>query len=267
MAFHTWQIGLDIQNRQLYALAVQQPREGWKLCHWWQQQLPQDTLRNGVLQSSPELVAALTSWRKRLPQRYSLRVGLPVQLVLQRPLPLPTQQMCEPIMRRYVQTAARKLFPIEPEALALDYRSDPAGDQLYVTAARQSVVDQWCLPLQQAGLQPEVFELTTHAFSVIAKAAKLSANSVLVLRHGERWLWCDSEGICTSDDAATLTALQQVLPQGAHILLCDNKERALAAGTDFFSPFDLFHYKQPPLPECPDDFTLAAGLALRKGDD
>jgi pilus assembly protein HofM len=267
MAFHTWQIGLDIQNRQLCALAIQPHREGWKLCHWWQQRLPQDTLRNGVLQSSPELVAALTTWRKRLPQRYSLRVALPDHLILQRPLPMPTQLLPEPAMRRYVQAAARKLFPIEPEALALDYRADPASGQLCVTAARQAVVEQWYAPLHQAGLQPTVFELTTQAFNVTAKAARLPVNGVLVLRHETRWLWSDGAASHGTSELATLAELQQqLLPQGITIRLCDNRENALSAGAEPFSPFDLFHYKQPPMPEYASDFTLAAGLALRAED-
>ncbi|MCZ4059962.1 pilus assembly protein PilM [Pantoea sp. LMR881] len=266
MAFHTWQIGLDIQNRQLCALAVQRRREGWQLCHWWQQRLPQDTLRNGVLQSSPELLAALTTWRKRLPKRYSLRVGLPEQLVLQRCLPLPAQPLREPALRCYVQAAAQKLFPVAPEALALDYRLDSQSGQLCVTAARQAVIDQWLAPLRQAGLKPSIFDLTTHALQKVTEVAQLSPGCVLVLPRETGWLWCEGRGVACSSDVATLAELQQLFPQPMKIYLCDTAENARAREAEPFSPFALLRYQQPPLPDCSGEFTLAAGLALRKDD-
>lgn len=53
MAFQRWQIGLDIQNGKLCTVAIQRRRQGWQLRHWQQQTLPDDALKNGVLQSSP----------------------------------------------------------------------------------------------------------------------------------------------------------------------------------------------------------------------
>lgn len=267
MAFHTWQIGLDIQNRQICALALQPYRDGWQLRHWWQQRLPQDTLRNGVLQSSPELLAALTDWRQRLPRRYSLRVALPVQLVLQRLLPLPTQPLSEPALGHYVQAAARRLFPLEPEALALDYRSEAPGKPLCVTAARLEVIDQWAAPLLQAGLVPQVFELTTEALKRLAQQAGLGAGSVLVLQQEDRWLWSDAQTATDAGEANSLDALhQQAFPRASHLFVCASQPTAWPAGATPFSPLDLLRYKQPPLPEHSGAFALATGLALRTKD-
>lgn len=267
MAFHTWQIGLDIQNRQICALALQPQRDGWQLRHWWQQRLPQDTLRNGMLQSSPELLAVLTAWRQRLPRRYSLRVGLPVQLVLQRRLSLPSQPLHEPALGHYVQAAARRLFPLEPDALALDYRHDDVGGQLCVTAARLEVIDQWAAPLLQAGLTPQVFELTTGALKRLAQQARLPAGSVLLLQQDERWLWSDGQTAADAGDAVSIEALQQqAFPQASRILACASQPVTWPAAVTPFSPFDLFQYKQPPLPANPGAFALATGLALRIKD-
>lgn len=267
MAFHTWQIGLDIQNRQICALALQPRRDGWQLRHWWQQRLPQDTLRNGVLQSSPELLAALTAWRQRLPRRYSLRVALPARLVLQRQLPLPAQSLNEPALGHYVQAAARRLFPLEPTALALDYRPDAQSGQLCVTAARLEIIDQWAAPLLQAGLKPQVFELTTEALKRLARQAALQDGAVLVLQQDNRWLWSDARTAADSGEAATLETLQQqAFPDTRSVAWCTAEEGALPTDAIPFSPFDLFRYKQPPLPENPGAFALAAGLALRDGD-
>ncbi|NYS31628.1 type IV pilus biogenesis protein PilM [Pantoea sp. WMus005] len=267
MAFHTWQIGLDIQNRQICALALQPRRDGWQLRHWWQQRLPQDTLRNGVLQSSPELLAALTGWRQRLPRHYSLRVALPARLVLQRQLPLPAQSLNEPALGHYVQAAARRLFPLEPTALALDYRPDAQSGQLCVTAARLEIIDQWAAPLLQAGLKPQVFELSTEALKRLAQQAELQNGSVLALQQDNLWLWSDARTVAESGEGDTLETLkQQAFPRGPSVAWCAAEACALPADAIAFSPFDLFRYKQPPLPENPGAFALAAGLALRDGD-
>jgi len=267
MAFHTWQIGLDIQNRQICALALQPRRDGWQLRHWWQQRLPQDTLRNGVLQSSPELMAALTALRQRLPRRYSLRVGLPSRLVLQRQLPLPVQPLNAPALEHYVQAAARRLFPLEPNALALDYRHDALTGQLCVTAARLESIDQWAAPLLQAGLKPQVFELTTDALKRLAQQAALSSGAVVVLQQAQRWLWSDGQTATDAGEPIALETLrQQAFPQATHLFWCAAQPTATPAHVTPFSPFDLFRYKQPPLPENPGAFALAAGLALREED-
>lgn len=266
MVFHTWQIGLDIQNRQCCALAILRRRQGWQLCQWWQQRLAQDTLRNGVLQSSPELLAVLTRWRKRLPQRYSLRVGLPAQLVLQHRLPLPELPLKEPALSRFVQAAAQRLFPVDPRELALDYRLDPAHGQLCVTAARLDVVKQWRTPLEQAGLKPRVFELATHALKIVAEQAQLAAGSVVVLRQDARYLWSDGINAASfAEEDGLQTLREQAFPDVSHLFYCDADTLSPPTGTRPFSPFQPFRY-QPPLPDNPGAFVLAAGLALRKED-
>ncbi|TPV20953.1 type IV pilus biogenesis protein PilM [Pantoea anthophila] len=268
MAFHTWQIGLDIQNRQMCGLALQRRRDGWQLRHWWLQRLPQDTLRNGVLQSSPELQAVLTAWRQQLPRRYSLRVGFPARLVLQRPLPLPAQSLREPALGHYVQVAARRLFPLEPDTLALDYHEEAGSRQLCVTAARRESVDQWMIPLLQAGFRPQVLELTTDALKRLARQARLPGGTVLVLQQEGRWLWSDAQTAAECDDATTLGALkQQAFPHATAIAWCAATPAALPADTVAFSPFDLLRYQQPPLPANPGAFALATGLALTSGDE
>ncbi|PZD63953.1 pilus assembly protein HofM [Pantoea ananatis] len=266
MTFHSWQIGLDIQNRQCCAIAIQRRRQGWQLCHWWQQRLAQDTLRNGVLQSSPELLAVLTRWRKRLPLRYSLRVGLPAQLVLQQPLSPPELPLKEPALSRFIQAAAQRLFPVDVRELALDYRLDPAHNQLCITAARLDVVQQWLAPLTQAGLKPRVFELATYALKMVTEQAQLAAGSVVVLRQDARYLWSDGISAASLAEADGLSALrEQAFPQASHLFYCDADNLSSQEGTRPFSPFQPLRY-QPPLPENPGAFALATGLALRKED-
>lgn len=273
MAFQTWQIGLDIQNKQLYALGIQRRREGWQLRHWWQQPLPPETLKTGVLQSSATLQALLQQWRKQLPQRISLRVGLPPQLVLQRPLTLPNQTLREPELSRYVHAAARRIFPIEPDALTLDYRPlDTDEKQLCVTAARRQVIAQWLEPLRQAGLSPDVFELTPMALAIVARAARLPTGDAMVYRLNDKWLWYGQNGEamsggCASDEIADFSQLRQrYFPAASAVWFSAASDMAAPAGTRPFSPFAILQHKQPPLPRRDDAFTLALGLALRQED-
>jgi len=270
MAFQTWQVGLDIQNTQLCALALQRRRGGWQLCRWWQQGLPQDTLRNGLLQSSPELQAALRDLQRQLPQRYSLRVALPAQLVLQRPLALPAQRLQEPALGRYVTAAAQRLFPVEPDALALDYRASEADRQLYVTAARREAIAQWLAPLQQSALRPAVFELATHALAQTALAAGLAEDAALLLYQDAQWLWYSraSEGLVGSAvaDSAAETLPSRYFPQARALYGCAPSSVALPDAFTPFSPLQLFAYRQPPLPQQEAAFCIAAGLALRPED-
>lgn len=50
MFSQTWQVGLDIQDHSIRALAAQHRRNGWQLRHWWQQALPYSALRAGHLE-------------------------------------------------------------------------------------------------------------------------------------------------------------------------------------------------------------------------
>lgn len=267
MAFHTWQIGLDIQNRQCCALAILRRRRGWQLCHWWQQRLPQDTLRNGVLQSSPALLSVLSQWRKVLPRRYTLRVCLPAHLALQQPLSLPDPPLKEPALGRFVRASAQRLFPVDPSELALDYRVDTNLERLCVTAARRDVVTQWRTPLEQAGLKCSVFELATNALNIVAEQAQLAAGSVVVLRQDARYLWSDGVNAALFAGEGGFDALrEQAFPHATSLYYCDADNALPPAGTVPFSPLQTFRYQQPPLPAHPGAFVLAAGLALRKED-
>lgn len=263
MVFQRWQIGLDIQNGQFCAVAIQRRRHGWQLRHWQQQALPQDTLRNGVLQSSPALLTVLQQWRRQLPGRYSLRVGLPPQLVLQRALPLPDTTLREPALNRYVQASAQRLFPVEPASLALDYRASSLS-HLCITAARREVIAQWLTPLQQAGLQPDVFELSSLALAQVAQRLRLNPQQLLIHPLSDHWLWylAGSEVVSGSGTGPlSLTHLQETFPQ-AEAMLCT----APADGFTAIKPFSLLRYLQLPQPENEGVFALALGLALRPED-
>ncbi|KGT93930.1 pilus assembly protein PilM [Enterobacter cancerogenus] len=268
MAFQRWQIGLDIQNGQLCALGIERRRHGWQLRHWWQQPLPHDTLRNGVLQTTPLLQEMLTRWQRHLPKRYSLRVGLPPQLVLQRTLPLPETSLSEPAMSRYVASSAPRLFPVEPATLSIDYRSARNATQLCITAARREVIAQWLAPLKEAGLRPDVFELSSLALTQIAMRMPLHRDQLLIHPLSDHWLWTLAGEPGTSGAATeplTLAKLRETFPQASSIF-CTSAFSLNEPSVTHCRPLSLLHYRQPPLPAQEGEFAIALGLALRPED-
>ena len=271
MAFQTWQAGLDIQNGQIYALAIQRRRNGWQLRHWWRHALPHDTLTNGLVQRPEPVIALLRQWRRQLPYRLSVRVGFPPQRVLQRAVRLPPTQLREPERGNYITAAARQFFPIEPETLALDYReAEGNSGQLWLTAARREALQSWQLCFQQAKLQPDIFEITPAALRALALELKLDSAAVLVHRLADHWLWFPSgqqSGWCALEDAPDFAALRsRYLPDVADYYYSSALDDVLPDETQRLNPLDAFAFKQLPQPLSTGGFALAAGLALRPGD-
>jgi len=274
MAFQTWQVGLDIQNGQLCALGIQRCRNGWQLRHWWQHALPQDTLVNGLLQRPEPLIPLLQRWRKLLPYRLSLRVGFPPQLVLQRQVDLPGTQLREPERSRYITAAARRFFPIEPETLALDYRTDAEQEQtLYITAARRDALQAWLRCLEQANLKADVLELTPAALRALSCSLSLAPSAALVHRLHDHWLWYSALpghprwGWCSLLEAPDFAALQQKQLATINAFYYSSVlEEPLPPSAQWLDPLAAFSLKHPPLPQLAGAFSLAAGLALRPGD-
>lgn len=274
MAFQTWQVGLDIQNGQLCAIGIQRRRNGWQLRHWWQHTLPQDTLRNGLVQRPEILISILQRWRTLLPLRIALRVGFPPQLVMQRQLSLPATHLREAACRDYIYAAAKRFFPIEPEALALDFRLNNSNEsQLTLTAARREALQGWLDCLRQVGLVPQVMDLTPSALSVLARALALASDATLVHRLFDHWLWYSPQhserpwGWCSRDEIPDFSALQQrYLPAQGAVWYSSALGDAPPEGTTALSPFAALQLLQPPLPVCCGAYAIAAGLALRPED-
>ncbi|PIJ51200.1 pilus assembly protein [Erwinia sp. OLTSP20] len=273
MAFQHWKIGLDIQNGQLCALAVQHHRrKGWLLRHWWCHPLPADTLVQGVIQHSASLITLLSHWRRRLPQKISLRVGLHPQLVLQRQLQLPEtkNRLREPERSRYITAAARRLFPMSLEDLIVDYRQQSPSGELCLTAAHRSALEAWNSFFQTAGLTPEVLELTPAALASLAQTMKLPPQASLVHALSDHWLWFSPQlsppvGWCLRDDVSGLAALlaSRLKVNGPVYVSGVLRDRLVPPACQLPSPFSLLNHLQPPLPRHPHCFALAAGLALR----
>ncbi|MEI7071936.1 pilus assembly protein PilM [Pectobacterium versatile] len=282
MAYHIWQVGVDIQNGFMRALAVQRRRDGWQLRHWWQCPLPDDTLRSGSLHHTEALCEALRTWSRLLPGHISLRVGFPAQLILQQHLPLPDRRLQEPERSLYIETMAARKLPISSESLAIDYREDPQRQgALLVTAARRQEIDKWLACLNNAGLHPDVLEISTCALRAMAQRAGLDANRLLLHRLLDGWLWVSPlnhafhSGVIHLDELNDETDILSVVSTRYQHDVDDIAYYSSVSPdlpsqqTDVFqtwSPLTVFNHMQPPLPSFPSAFAIAGGLALRPED-
>lgn len=282
MAYHPWRIGLEIQNGGLRALAAQRRRDGWQLRRWWQLPLPEDTLRGGSLHRPDALCETLTRWRRELPHFISLRLSLPATLVLQRRLAEPDPRLREPERGWYIEKMAARSLPVGSDALALDYRIDPhTPATLLVTAARKAELSAWLACLARAGLSPAVVEIAPCALRCMARQAGVAPDGLLLHRCDDHWLWVSPLnhplhfGVFHDDDMADaggfLSYVSTCYPPaaGQPVFFTSSSAETLAnAGPALirWSPLTVFRQLQPPLPEQPAAFAIAAGLALRPGD-
>ncbi|AUG98452.1 pilus assembly protein PilM [Pectobacteriaceae bacterium CE70] len=282
MAYHIWQVGVDIQNGCMRALAVQRCRHGWQLRHWWQFPLPGDTLRLGSLYHADGLCEILRQWRRELPRFISLRVGFPASQILQQRLPQPDKRLREPARGEYIEKMALRKLPVSRDMLALDYRTDPQiADTLLVTAARNAELVAWQDCFSQSGLEPEVMDITPCALRCMAQQAGLLSERLLLHRFDDHWLWTSPLnhplhfGTFQPEDITDKQALISHLSTCYQMateepVYCSSSIADDLSGMSemliSWSPLVAFHQQHPPLPPMPSAFVIAGGLALRPGD-
>ncbi|WP_192456538.1 type IV pilus biogenesis protein PilM [Musicola keenii] len=282
MAYPVWQIGMDVQNGVLRALAVQRRRHGWQLRQWWQLPLPSDTLRGGSLHNPAALCAVLQRWKRELPHYVSLRLAFPADRVLQQRLSEPDGRLREPERGWYIEKMAAKKLPVSSDALIFDYRIDPSvADSVLVTAARKAELALWLDCFRHAGLQLDAVDITPCALRCMARQAGLASDNMLVHRFEDRWLWVSSLnatlafGTVHVDDAADFSALLSYVsahyePMASEpIYLSTSAPDFLPQASSSFtlwSPLPAFSQQQPPLPAFPSAFVIAGGLAVRPED-
>ncbi|SLM64897.1 MULTISPECIES: type IV pilus biogenesis protein PilM [Dickeya] len=281
MAYPIWQVGLDIQNNMVRALAVQRRRHGWQLRHWWQLPLPDDTLRGASLHHPEALCTVLRQWRQELPRYISLRLGFPASRVLQQRLAMPDSRLREPYRGGYIRSRMAQLLPVGIEDVALDYRPDPqAPESLLVIAARQTELNAWLHCLMAAGLYADIVEITPCALRCMAACAGLAPNRLLLHRFDDHWLWVSpleaplafgtlhpEELADESTRLATINArYQQGAAYDAYLSASTPQAVPVASPAILDWPVLSAFRVHPPLPAFPAAFAIAAGLAVRPED-
>ncbi|WP_213993269.1 pilus assembly protein HofM [Sodalis sp. dw_96] len=282
MAFRHWQVGLEIGNSTVRALAVQRRRRGWLLRHWWQHTLPAASLNDVEGLPCPGVGRLLAGWRKHLPGSISLRVCLPAHLFSQRRIKAPDRRLREPERGLYIASHSRRHFPEDSGPLLLDYRDDPlVPHTLLVTAARQTAITQWQSCLSAAGLDPQIMDFMPCALRCMARHAGLEREFTLIHGLGRDWCWvsplsCPLEfGFVRREDTVDFVTLRRMICRqypGERGAVCpeayysSNTGSAVPEGALPWPPFDTFWQIYPPAPPCPQAFLIAGGLALRQED-
>ena len=282
MAFRLWQVGLEIGNGAVRALAVQRRRGGWQLRHWWQRALPAASLNEREGSPCDGVGRLLAEWRKQLPGSISLRVCLPAHLFSQRRINAPDRRLREPEREWYVGSHAKRHFPEDSGPLLFDYQDDPlVPNTLLVTAARQTAVAQWQSCLSAAGLDPQIMDFMPCALRCMARHAELERNAMLIHGLDDGWCWISplsrplEFGFVRREDALDFEALRRIIgppPSGERGAVCPGAYFSSIAGADApkdalaWPPFDTFWQIFPPVPPRPQAFLIAGGLALRPED-
>lgn len=284
MAFHRWQVGLEIGHGTLRALAVQRRRQGWRLRHWWQQALPENALLHGGDLPPAGVGQLLAGWRKQLPGSISLRICLPVSLMVQRRMKAPDSRLREPERGWYIASQARRHFQHDDkEPLLFDYRDDPRLPQtLLLTAARQTAIAQWQSCLDAAGLDPQIMDFMPCALRCLARYAGLDPDKLLIHELADGWCWVSSLASPLEFGFVPRTVAVD-FPAARRLINEQYPYTAISAGADaYFSsvvravvppkvmawpPLDTLWQSYPPVPPWPPAFVVAGGLALRQEDE
>lgn len=281
MPFQRWQVGLDIQDSSVRALALQRMRQGWQLRHWWASALSPGVMQEGRIQQPQHLSTLLMQWRRQLPRSISLRIAFPVQLVLQHSIGAPDRRLKEPERAGFIAASAARQFPLDSQSLVLDYRTEGVNDgTLLLTAARRAELERWQSCLAAAGLYPQAVDIAPCALRRMALAAEVPATALLLHRLDSGWLWVAPAaapfryGLLALNTGAEVEEHPTVLTQRCHrafgeqvTIACSGMgQTEIPQGMLSWSPLQAFRYLQPPLPAKPTEFTLAGGLALRQDD-
>lgn len=258
MAFKYWQVGIHLQQENVFIVALQHSRNRWSLKRWWQLPLPPTTSSQ---QADDALLVVLSAWRRELPWQHAVSIAFPAHRTLQKTLPRAAMTLRESEQSAWIASAMSQQLEMPTASFCFDYHSADEQGHWNVTAAQQQDV----LRLQRLAkiLRLQIVAITPDACALQAFLPYLEAgDAVLVWRDQAQWLWASREGWGAEpqDHAASPLSLGERLgvePQ--RLVHC----MAQSADSRGFDPWEVVAQKQPPLPACGDDFAVAIALAMR----
>ncbi len=277
-----WNIGLDIHDNELYAIATVRRSSGWHLCGYWQKTLTNKSKKLDTL-LQPDWIKPLKEWRKTLPRKLSLRIALPVQSVLQQSITLPNIKFNKHELDAYITSVITKIFPFPANQLYYDYSlfMRQKEQMLLITAARRSDIETWQDYLCKAQFYADIIEIVPNAIRYAAMCANCLPNMLLAHNINAHWLLISP---LSKEYQYTLQPIQQCplsdLIQQANKSLKltsePNINSILVSGKispewepacyRSWSPFNAFVHSTKPLPTNVSMYVIACGLALREQD-
>ncbi|HFF8550636.1 TPA: pilus assembly protein [Kluyvera cryocrescens] len=257
MAFKSWQLGLHLQQENVFIIALQHSRCGWSLKRWWQLPLPATT---SPQQADDALLSVLSPWRRELPRQHAVSIAFPAHRTLQKSLPRAAMTLRENEQSAWIASAMEQQLEMAPASISFDYHLADDRGSWNVTAAQRQDVSR--LQRLARSLRLQVAAITPDACALQIFLPHLEASdAVLVWRDRAHWLWACREGwgYETPDDATSMRALSDKLGVEPHRIVCCSGG---ASDSHRFDPWETIVQKQPPLPACGDEFTVAIALAM-----
>lgn len=269
-----WRVGLHIQSKGLYAIALSGSISRPILKGYWY--FPLDlsfSEATGLVWSDPSLRASLRSLARQLPHHYSLRVGLAPNQVLQHRLPAPVPLLRPALLKEYFNAVVNKLLPEAVNTFCFDYRrSEQEVDCYTLTIARLSNLSIINNLFKQCRLVADIIELQTTALALLLNQQP-AKESYLLYQGDDFWLWSArqsqswQQGWSYRSNFRTAT---EVIAQQDYTYPVNY----LANSDDLPLPEGFIHYPFPDFftknffEDRPDysRFMIAAGLAIRSKD-
>lgn len=267
MAFRLWQIGLEIQQDKIRALAMSRHGRGWRLRRWWQKPLPPGCIEAGRITDAAVLIAELKAWRSQLPLNYVLSMAFPAHRTLVRHVPAAASQLREPECETYVAGATARQLSMDPAALSMDYLAAVEDAGYAVTTARHQEVDVFQRCAIQARLALSAITPDASAVGALLPFLPNGVNAIAVWQaphwyyaSAGRWAWSDASALSGVD-----TVCQALGMPVEAIAWCNLPDDAHTDVMAVFDPWCVFTHLQPPLPSDLQQWAVPIGLALGSG--
>lgn len=273
-----WNIGIDLYQNKIQLVAIKKYRKYWSLCECWQHHFPIDFIETPEHEQRVSLLDILIQWRQKLPKNCTASITLPSHRTLKQQLTLPTQMhLQQPELSWYIQTRIEKLFPMQVEELALDYRI--IGSHVYLNGARKSDIMYWQTLLKESGFNLLAIDIAPITLRYIARHAGLPDECWVVHHRQGEWLWSGPMSQPANynhiQDNEILT-LPQLAPffnteeeSSLPVYYIGDQQIGDHQGIDAHHQWELlqaFRHHTLKLPHQLGDFVIAAGLALRHRD-
>ena len=242
MTYEQWQIGLEIQEDGIKALALVSRGGQLRLRRWWQLALPPGCISNGSVAAPDALIATLTTWRKTLPWRHRMRLGFPAHRTLIRQVPFPTAPLNAPECERYIAAATARQLGLAPEALMLDYQAATDKRHFIVTAAQREEVARLSDCIGRAGLRLSAVAPDANALCTLLSRLGAPLRGVVswqagkwIMACGNHWGWADAVTVTAFEQACALLGTP-----ADETAWCELPPDITAPAAQHFNPWSLF---------------------------
>lgn len=164
-----WQLGIDIQPLQLNAVAVSYARKTWQLQRWWHFLLPEGAVKNGRLYDHKSIKDILIQLRKQIPHNTQTYLALSSQIVGQKVIKLPSENLSPATHHQLLMAQAAKLLMMDKQEVACDFSPMQDNPKAWLmTAVRQQDMDQWLTPFYQTKLRVAAVDIQPMVLQRIA---------------------------------------------------------------------------------------------------